>query len=321
MRKRLREILAVSVVALALHAGAQNVPSPVASDGLTVAGTDNVPRDILDHKPVPPPTTLTNDQIKELIHRVAENDIENDKRQRDYTYLQRSEEHRLNGKGEITSTEVKTYEIMEIYGESVERLISKNDKPLSDKDAAKEEEKIQKIIDKRKNESDSDREKRLKKEEKDRQETREFVTEVADAYNFKLVGIENLGGRETYIIDGEPRPGFEPKRKEAKILPKFRFRVWIDTSEKQLVKVDAECIDTVPLGLFLARFHKGSRIVFETTRVNDEVWLPRHVAVHVDVRLALLKNFNVDEDLTYRDYKKFHTASRIVSVDAVKDPK
>ena len=66
---------------------------------------------------------------------------------------------------------------MEIYGEPVEKLIAKDDKPLSDKDARKEDEKIQKIIDKRKNESDSDRQKRLAKEEKEREDERQFVAE------------------------------------------------------------------------------------------------------------------------------------------------
>jgi hypothetical protein len=253
-----------------------------------------------------------------MIRLSAEKDVENDKRQRDYTYVERSEEHKLNGKGEVASTEIRTYEVMQIYNEQVRRLTSKDDKPLSAKDAAKEEEKIQKLIDKRRNESDSQRDKRLKGEEKEREENREFVKEIADAYDFKLAGMETLDGRETYVIDGEPRSGFEPKRREAKILPKFRFRVWIDRAENQWVKLDAQCIDTVSFGLFLARIHKGSRIVIDTTRVNDEVWLPRHVAVHVDVRLALLKNFNVEQEITYRDYKKFHAASRITGMEELK---
>jgi hypothetical protein len=268
-----------------------------------------------------PPSTLTQDQIKELIRQAAEKDIENDKKQRDYTYIQREEQHRLDGKGQIKSTEIKTYEVLEVYGEPVERLISKDDKPLSTKDSAKEEEKIQKIIDKRKNESDSDREKRLKKEEKEREEGRQFIREVNEAYNFHLAGFEQLGGRDAYLIDAEPRPGFEPHLKDAKFLPKFKFRVWIDKAESQWVKLDAQCIDTVSLGLFLARFHKGSRILVETTRVNDEVWLPQHVAVKVDVRLALLKNFNIDEDVTYRDYKKFRTSTKIIGIGEVQDPK
>ena len=198
--------------------------------------------------------------MQQLFRVVAEKDIENDKRLRDYTYIERDVEHKLDGKGQVKSTEVKTYDVMEIYGEQVQRLIEKDDKPLSEKDAAKEEEKIQKIIDKRKNESEGDRKKREQKEEKDREEGRKFVREVADAYNFTLVGTESLGGREAWVIDGEPRPGFEPHMKESKYLSKFHGRVWIDKNDLQLAKMDVECLDTVSWGLFLARFHKGSRV-------------------------------------------------------------
>jgi len=264
--------------------------------------------------------SLSEDQIRELIRQTAEKDMENDKRQRDYTYIQREEEHRLDGKDQVKSTEIKTSEVMELYGEQVERLIAKDDKPLSDKDANKEEEKIQKVIEKRKNESEGDRKKREEKEEKEREQGRQFVREVADAYNFKFAGIESLAGRDTYVIDGEPKPGYQAHMKEAKILPKFRFRAWIDKDESQWKKLDIQCIDTVSFGLFLARFHKGSRIIIEQTRINDEVWLPQHVAVKVDVRLALLKNFNVEDDITYRDYKKFRTNTKIVPIGEVQQP-
>ncbi len=135
-----------------------------------------------------------------------------------------------------------------------------------------------------------------------------------------MVGTEDLDGRETYVIDADPKPGYQPRIKEAKVLPKFRFRLWIDKAETQWVKLDATCIDTVSWGLFLARIHKGSRILIETTRVNEEVWLPKHVDVKVDARVALLKNFNVEEDLHYSDYKKFRTDAKIVGVGEVVPP-
>lgn len=260
---------------------------------------------------------LSQEQMQQLFRVAADKDIENDKRLRDYTYIERDEEHRLDGKGQVKSTEVKTYEVMELYGEQVQRLIEKNDKTLDAKDAAKEEEKIQKVIDKRKNESEGAREKRERNEEKEREQGRQFVHEVADAYNFHLVGTESLGGRDAWVIDAEPRPGYEPHMKEAKFLPKFHGRVWIDKAEAQWAKMDIECIDTVSLGWFLARVHKGSRIMIEQTRVNDEVWLPKHVALKVDVRVALLKEFNVNQEQTYRDYKKFRATTRIVDVGSV----
>lgn len=262
---------------------------------------------------------FTPDQMRVLMREVSERDMENDKKRKDYTYIQREEEHTLNGKGQIKSTEVRTREILMVYGEQVERLIAKDDKALSEKDAAKEEARIQKIVDKRKNESVSDRQKRLNKEQKEREDDRKFVGEVSDAYNFRLVGSEIVGGRNTYVIDADPRPGFQPHSKEAKLLSKVRGRIWIDEAEHQWVKLDVQLLDTISFGLFLARLHKGTRIIAEQTRINDEVWLPRRESIKVDVRVALLKNFNVDEDVTYRDYKKFRTDTKIVGVGELKD--
>ncbi len=73
------------------------------------------------------------------------------------------------------------------------------------------------MIEKRKNESEEARKKREEKEEKDREQDRQFVREVADAYNFHFVGIESLGGREAYVIDGEPRPGYQGHFERSKI--------------------------------------------------------------------------------------------------------
>jgi len=261
---------------------------------------------------------LSQRQMQELLRVVAAKDEGNEKLLHDYTYIERNEEHKLDGKGQVKSTETKTYEVMELYGEQVYRLIEKDDKPLPEKEQAKEEEKLQKIIDKRKNESEEERRKREEKEEKDREDGRKFVREIADAYNFKLVGTELVGGREAWVIDGEPRPGYEPHTKEAKFLPKFHGRVWIDKDDLQLAKMDVEAIDTISVGLVVARIHKGTRVMLEQTQVNDEVWLPRHVTFKLDARVALLKGFKMDGEQTFRDYKKFRASARIVGLGEAK---
>jgi hypothetical protein len=261
---------------------------------------------------------LSQEQMQQLLRVVADKDMENDKRLRNYTYIERDEERKVDGKGDVKSVDVTTYEVMELYGEQVQRLIEKDDKPLDAEDSAKEEKKIQKIIDKRKNESEAERKKRAEKDEKDREEGRKFVREIADAYDFKLVGTELVGQREAWVIDGEPRPGFVGHMKESKFLSKLRGRVWIDKNDLQLAKMDVECLDTISWGLFLARLHKGTRVMLEQTRVNDEVWLPLHFTAKIDVRLALLKEYNVNLEQTYRDYKKFRASARIVSVGEAK---
>ncbi|HET9220328.1 MAG TPA: hypothetical protein VFR18_25335 [Terriglobia bacterium] len=251
--------------------------------------------------------TLSDAQIRELIRNSADKDVENTRRERDYTYVRRDEQRKLDGKGQVKSVESKTYEVMVLVGEQAEKLIEKNDKPLSPKDAKEEDEKIQKLIDRGAKETPENRLKRTEKADKEIEEGRQFVREVADAYKFTLRGMEDVGERATYVVDADPLPGYKPRMKEAKILPKVRLRLWIDKAEHQWVKIDIECIDTISWGLFLARIHKGSRIHVEQTRVNDEVWLPKHVTVKMDARIALLKNFDAEYVITFRDYQKFQT--------------
>jgi len=306
-----------------LAAVGQQVPSAsTAPKSDAVATVDHRPTDEASKLDLTPDAqgNLSQEQMVKLFRVVADKDMENDKRLRDYTYVERDIQRNLDGKGQTKSTEVKTYEVLEIDGEQVQRLIAKNDKPLDARESAKEEEKIQKVIDKRKNESDEQRKKQAEKEEKDREEGRKFVTEIADAYIFKLIGTEDVGGREAWVIEGEPRRGFEPHMRGAKFLSKFRGRVWIDKADLQLAKMDIEAIDTVSLGWFIARVHKGTRVMLEQTRVNDEVWLPRHATFRVDARVALLKGYNIDGEQTYRDYKKFRTSSKIVGIGQVQEP-
>jgi len=318
---RFRFLLAV-FIALSCSCFAQQEAtssnSPAPSDGSRPVGDAAAPAPDLTPGP---DGKLSQQQMQELFRIVADKDLENQKRERDYTYVDREVQNKLDGNGDTKSTEERTYDVLQLAGEEVRRLTAKDDKPLDARDAAKEDEKIQKIIDKRRNESDSDRRKREEKEEKEREDGRKFVKEIADAYNFTLVGTEMVSGRPAWVIDGEPRPGFEPHMKDAKFLTKFHGRVWIDKGDLQLAKMDVEAIDTVSIGLFLARIHKGTRVMLEQTRVNDEVWLPKHVTFKLDARIALLKGYKMDGDDIYSDYKKFRTSSKIVGMGELPEEK
>lgn len=266
-----------------------------------------------------PQETLSESEIREMIRESADKDVENTKRQRDYTYVRRDEQRKLDGEGRVKSSESKTYEVMILAEEQVEKLIAKNDKPLSEKDAKNEEEKIQKILSKREKESEGERRKRIAKSEKEIEEERQFVKEIADAYKFHFRGVEELDGRSTYVIDAEPLPGYKPRIKDAKVLTKVKFRVWVDKAERQWMKLQMECIDTISWGLFLARLHKGSTIQVEQTRINDEVWLPKHVGLRIDAKIALLKNLDMELDILFRDYQKFRTDATIRPLGEVQD--
>ncbi|HTS35214.1 MAG TPA: hypothetical protein VMH04_06055 [Candidatus Solibacter sp.] len=261
---------------------------------------------------------LSQEQMRALTRVVAQNYRDNYKKLRDYTYVDREVARKLDGRGQVKSTEIKTYEIMELYGDPVERLIEKDDKPLSEKEAAREEERIRKLTEKRRDESDEERAHRQAEKEKQRQKGREFVSEIPDAFNFRLMGSATLNGREMWVIAGEPRTDFQPHLKEAEMISKFHGRIWIDKAELQFAKMDIEAIDTVSIGWVLARIHRGTRVVFEQLRVNDEVWLPQHWEANLDMRIALFKKDDERDEGTFRDYKRFRASARIVGVGEAK---
>jgi hypothetical protein len=259
------------------------------------------------------PQTET-DNPAEIIRRAAANDEENDKRSRDYTYVEHQVSTELDKHGKAKSTRAKTQEVFTLDGDEMDRLIAKDDKPLSEKDAKKEEERISKWMARRQGESADEKRKRLERAEKDREEGRAFVKEVAAAFNFTMLPRESISGREAFVIDAAPKADYQPKDRNSKILPKVKFRVWIDTQEYQAIKLQVTVIDTFSFGAFIFRLHPGSQFLLEQTRVNDEVWLPQHVSVKIDVRFALLKNYDGDEDITYSDYKKFRSEVKITPV-------
>ena len=95
----------------------------------------------------------------------------------------------------------------------------------------------------------------------------------------------------------------------------FAVRAWVSESDRELVRADAEAIDTLSMGFgLLARLHKGAKLSFLRTKVNDEVWLPSRVSYSGSARVGLVavlrrsgisefsgyRKFSVDTSTTYR---------------------
>jgi hypothetical protein len=249
--------------------------------------------------------------VREIMRRAVDKDIVDWQAAKDYTFMERVREDKLDSNGHVQSSKLETSEILVLYGEPFERLVERDGKPLSAKDQSKENEKFDKETKKRENETPEERQKRLEKYEKEREDERAFVREILDAYDFKLVGEEVLNGRKAWVIDGTPRPGFEAKRKEAKMLPKIKPRFWIDQQDYTWTKLIGEITDTISFGWVIARMHRGTRFEMQQERVNGEVWLPERIDVHLDARVALLKGYNENLHMTYSDYRKFRTDTKI----------
>jgi hypothetical protein len=111
-----------------------------------------------------------------------------------------------------------------------------------------------------------------------------------------------------------PRAGYRPQNADARILlPKLKLTVWVDKADFNWVRINAEVIDTITWGLCLVKMSPGARFELQQTRVNDEVWLPKHTRVLVSARVAFVKKVNLEQEATFKNFRKFQSDSQIVS--------
>lgn len=265
-----------------------------------------------------PQKSFSESELRDLVRRAMLNDQENYDKQKDLTHIERQVTQHLDNKGNVKSTDSVTREILILYGRRMEHILERNDKPLSADEQKKEDAKFDKAVDKLQKESPADRQKRIEKFEEDSRKAREFVTEVANAFNFTFDGEDTVDGRPAYIISGTPSPGYHPSSREGKILAKTRGKMWIDVASTHWVKIDAEFTDTVTFGWFLARIHPGTRVQIDQHLFRDDLWVPGEVKFNLDARVGLFKQFNQNIDVTFRDWRKFSSDSKIIDYSEVK---
>jgi hypothetical protein len=255
-------------------------------------------------------TPVCGQNALEIVKKSIDNDFHNSDRQKDYTYQEREQDRQFDSNGSITKTESQTSEVMVLAGQPYRKLIAKDDKPLPAKDARHEDEKMDRELSRRESMSAQDR----ASLEKKREESRKFLREVPDAFKFTLAGQENVGGRPAWVIDAEPNPDFKPRTMQGRILQKIRGKLWIDQGEYQWVKADMHVLDAISLGWALFRIAQGGSIYYQQKRVNEEVWLPEQLRIRADARLAYVKKVRTEVDITYKDYRKFQSDAKMVSV-------
>lgn len=262
-------------------------------------------------KGAPDVETLLRESLKvgEQQRKLAEN----------YTWRETRILRKLDKDGAVKDQASKTYEVTLIDGEEHERWVLEDGEPLTPSDEKKEQQKLAKAIADRQSESAGQREKRLRKRQEEKDDHDRLMKAIPDAFQFRVIGMENVEGREAWKLEGTPRPGFRPFNRESGLMTKLRGHLWIDKQTLAWLRVDVETLDTISFGLFLARLSKGTTIRTEQQLVNGEVWVPRRTDVLFDARLALIRKMRGTAEILYSDYQRFSTDSKIVTTSPAED--
>jgi len=201
--------------------------------------------------------------------------------------------------------DVAVSEIMPLDGTRYERIISKNGHPLTGDDARKEEHKYDHALRQRERESREERAERIHKYETERA----FVKEIPEAYDFRLLGEENVEGRPAWVITMTPHAGFVPSTAHAGLLGHIEGKLWIDKADLQWAKAEAHVFDTISIGWILARVQPGTKFTVDQTRVENGLWMPRRITICGIAHVMLVHNKAINEELTYSGYRKAGSVS------------
>jgi hypothetical protein len=145
-----------------------------------------------------------------------------------------------------------------------------------------------------------------KKHDEERHDSERAVDDALRVYDIKMLGREVVSGYETIVFSFTPRKDARPQTSEGKIMRHFAGKVWVSESDYEVVRLEAEAIETASFGLgLLARVHKGSKAAFERRKVNGEQWLPARATYSASARVMLVKVMRVGGTFEFSDYRKF----------------
>jgi hypothetical protein len=249
---------------------------------------------------------------REIVRKSVELDQVNWLRMADYTWVAEYRERHFDSRNRVTSEHQEAWETLVLDGQPYRRMLEREHKPLTAEQQRKQQEKFDAAVARLEKETPQEKQRRADDFEKSRRREREFLLEIPDAYDFRMEGDQTVDGQEVWVISGTPHPGYQGKSREGRALLKIPGRIWIEKAGYEWVRIEAETTATISFGLFLARLNPGAKLVFEQSRVNQEVWLPKREFLSGSGRIGLLKRIAEDQEITWNNYKKFRVESKVV---------
>ena len=232
--------------------------------------------------------------------------------QRSYVYVETRREQKLDGQGRVNEESIKVFESYPgLPGESRwERLISENGRPVPPEELAKKDRERQAkadgMVKRLAEDAPKERARQDREYQKSRRERDDAVSDIFTVFDIRMTGREPVEGHDTIAFSLTPRAGATPRTTEGKQMQHFKVRAWISESDHELVKLEAEAIDTLSFGMgVLARLHKGARLSFLRRKINGEVWLPAVVTYSGSARVGLLFTLRRTGSSEYSGYRKY----------------
>jgi hypothetical protein len=248
--------------------------------------------------------------IKALLLDVAKNQKAIEELQKQYTCHLVAEEEKFDSRGDVTSRDVKEYDVFNCGGDEIRHLVKGDSKPLTPEQQHKEDDRFNKeFSDFQKKQAELANDPKKQEKEDERQQAQ--ISDFLRAESFTNPRRERFRGQDVIVFDFGPNPDYKPRKLVESIVQKLVGVVWIDEQARDVARLEARFSDKVKIGAgLLASLDKGTNLVFEQTKINGEVWLPSYAEVHAAARVVFVRVRQNEID-RYSDYRKFRVETKI----------
>ena len=195
-----------------------------------------------------------------------------------YAYKERRTELHMNPFGRLGTGEVRLYEITPGTHdrEYFRRLLERAGAPVADSAAERQER---------------------------RPTTGRSLEDVVATLRFRIARREVLNGRDTIVVEFEPRPEARPQTRQGNIAKVLKGSIWVDEAAREVVRAQATAIDGVSFGGFVARLNKGAVVTLMRERIDNGVWLPTSIRMKGNGRALLVRSIDIDYFIEWFDYR------------------
>jgi hypothetical protein len=177
---------------------------------------------------------------------------------------------------------------------SVKRTISRSGHPLTEAEAATEDQRVQNFI--------HDPEKLAKQKRdgvQDGKNAEELLRMLPDAFIWKLQSEE----ADKITLDFEPNPNFSPPDMQGRVLGQMAGELVVDKGQNRIVTISGKLTEDVTIGWgLLGRLRQGGTFRVERREVAPKLWQITETHVHIEGKALFFKNIGQQQDEVQTDF-------------------
>jgi hypothetical protein len=245
---------------------------------------------ILAQAPMPDPA--------KLVREIETHQRRMDELRENYTFREVTLTDELASDGTVRRVNNEEHEVFFVNGYRIARLVKKNGKELSEGERKSEQSRIKALV-----ETDL---KALRGHAFNRRGENVGVAEILPLMKISNPRRVMLNGRSTLAFDFVGDPHAKAHGIAENAVRKIAGSVWVDESDSEVSRLEAHFDDNFRIGGgFVASIQKGTSLIFEQSRLGQELWMPSVSEIHLTARELLFKNVRQNIHVKDSDFRRF----------------